>query len=87
MTKEPYKGLVYNLKTGTATFTAPFAFVHNCSWGFFEKHYTGKRPEYRVRIGPGDARSRGLLKEVEQNGWPKMHIAIGILIGEGYLAS
>jgi hypothetical protein len=36
-----------------------------CSWGFFEKHYSGKRPEYRVKIKPEDARSRGLLKEVE----------------------
>jgi hypothetical protein len=36
------------------------------SWGFFEKHYAGKRPEYRVRISPNDARSKGLLKEVEE---------------------
>jgi hypothetical protein len=36
-----------------------------CSWGFFEKHYAGKRPEYRVRISPSDARGKGLLKEME----------------------
>lgn len=36
-----------------------------CSWGFFEKHYAGKRPEYRVKIKPEDARSKGLLKEAE----------------------
>jgi len=36
-----------------------------CSWGFFEKHYAGKRPEYRVKIKPEDARSKGLLKVAE----------------------
>jgi hypothetical protein len=36
-----------------------------CSWGFFEKHYAGKRPEYRVKIKPEDARGKGLLKEAE----------------------
>jgi len=36
-----------------------------CQWGFFEKHYAGKRPEYRLRITPDQAREKGLLKEVE----------------------
>jgi hypothetical protein len=36
-----------------------------CSWGFFEKHYAGKRPEYRLKVKPEDARGKGLLKEVE----------------------
>lgn len=35
-----------------------------CSWGFFEKHYAGKRPEYRLKMKVEDARSKGLLKEV-----------------------
>jgi regulator of replication initiation timing len=36
-----------------------------CQWSFFEKHYAGKRPEYRVKVKPEDARGKGLLKEVE----------------------
>jgi vacuolar-type H+-ATPase subunit I/STV1 len=34
-----------------------------CSWGFFEKHYAGKRPEYKLKLKPEDARGKGLLKE------------------------
>jgi len=36
-----------------------------CQWGFFEKHHAGRRPEYRLKMKPEDARSKGLLKEVE----------------------
>jgi hypothetical protein len=36
-----------------------------CQWGFFEKHYAGKRPEYRIKISPDQAREKGLLKEIE----------------------
>jgi hypothetical protein len=36
-----------------------------CSWGFFEKHYAGKRPEYKLRVKPEEAKAKGLLKEVE----------------------
>jgi hypothetical protein len=36
-----------------------------CQWGFFEKHYSGRRPEYRVKLSPEDARSKGLIKEAE----------------------
>jgi predicted nuclease with TOPRIM domain len=36
-----------------------------CQWDFFEKHYAGKRPEYRIKITPEQARQKGLLKEVE----------------------
>lgn len=38
-----------------------------CSWGYFEKHYAGKRPEYRVKIPVEEAKAKGLLKieEVE----------------------
>lgn len=35
------------------------------AWGFFEKVKAGNRWDYRVRIPPEDARSKGLLKEVE----------------------
>jgi len=33
-----------------------------CQWGFFEKHYAGKRPEYRLRIKPEEAKAKGLIK-------------------------
>jgi len=36
-----------------------------CSWSFFEKHYAGKRPEYRIRMQSSDARSKNLLKVIE----------------------
>jgi len=39
-----------------------------CQWGFFEKHYSGRRPEYRVKLSPEDARGKGLIKEVEAFG-------------------
>jgi hypothetical protein len=35
------------------------------AWGFFEKVKAGNRWDYRVRIQPEVARSKGLLKEVE----------------------
>jgi len=31
-------------------------------WGFLEKRFSGKRPEYRIRMSPTDAREKGLLK-------------------------
>jgi len=36
-----------------------------CQWGFFEKHYAGKRPEYRIKLAPEEAKQKGLLK-IEQ---------------------
>jgi len=36
-----------------------------CQWGFLEKHYAGKRPEYRVKLTPKEAGEKGLLKKVE----------------------
>jgi len=36
-----------------------------CQWGFLEKHYAGKRPEYRVKLPPEKAREKGLIKEVK----------------------
>jgi hypothetical protein len=36
-----------------------------CQWGFLEKHYAGKRPEYRVKLTPKEAEEKGLLKKVE----------------------
>jgi len=36
-----------------------------CQWGYFEKQMSGRRPDYRIRVAPEDARSKGLLKEVE----------------------
>lgn len=36
-----------------------------CSWGFLEKRYSGRRPEYRVKISPGAAKEKGLLKVQE----------------------
>ena len=36
-----------------------------CQWGFFEKHHAGRRPEYRLKMKPENARGKGLLKEVE----------------------
>jgi len=38
-----------------------------CQWNFFEKHYAGKRPEYRLKMKPEDARVKGLLKDAEVN--------------------
>ncbi|MEM1590086.1 MAG: hypothetical protein QW175_06690 [Candidatus Bathyarchaeia archaeon] len=37
-----------------------------CQWGFLEKHYAGKRPEYRLRIKPEEAKAKGLLKITER---------------------
>jgi len=39
-----------------------------CQWGYFEKQMSGRRPDYRVRLALEDARSKGLLKEVEAHG-------------------
>jgi hypothetical protein len=36
-----------------------------CHWGYFEKQLSGRRPDYRVRLAPEDARSKGLIKEVK----------------------
>jgi len=33
-----------------------------CQWGYLEKRFSGKRPEYRVRMKPEEAKSKGLLK-------------------------
>jgi len=33
-----------------------------CQWGFLEKRYSGKRPEYKVRMKPEEAKSKGLLR-------------------------
>ncbi|MDI6905103.1 MAG: hypothetical protein QMD13_06415 [Candidatus Bathyarchaeia archaeon] len=37
-----------------------------CEWGYLEKHYAGKRPEYQLRITPEEAREKGLLKTAEK---------------------
>ena len=37
-----------------------------CQWGFFEKHYAGKRPEYRIKLAPEQAKAKGLIKTVEK---------------------
>jgi len=37
-----------------------------CQWGFFEKHYAGKRPEYRIKLAPEQAKQKGLLKIQER---------------------
>ena len=37
-----------------------------CQWGFFEKHYAGKRPEYRIKLAPEQAKQKGLLKIEEK---------------------
>jgi len=37
-----------------------------CQWGFFEKHYAGKRPEYRLKMKVEEAKEKGLLKTVEK---------------------
>jgi len=37
-----------------------------CQWGFFEKHYAGKRPEYRLKMTSEEAKEKGLLKTVEK---------------------
>lgn len=34
-------------------------------WGFFEKRYSGKRPEFRVKMKPEDAKAKNLLKVEE----------------------
>jgi len=31
-------------------------------WGFLEKRYSGKRPDYRVKLKPEDAKAKGLLR-------------------------
>lgn len=36
-----------------------------CQWGFLEKHYVGRRPEYRLRITVEDAKAKGLFRELE----------------------
>jgi len=35
------------------------------AWGYFEKVQSGTRWDYKVKLSPEDARSKGLLKEVE----------------------
>jgi len=34
-------------------------------WGFLEKRYSGKRPEYKVKLTPAEAKSKGLLRVEE----------------------
>jgi len=36
-----------------------------CQWGYFVKQMSGKRPDYRLKVTPEQAREKGLLKEVE----------------------
>lgn len=36
-----------------------------CQWGYFEKQMSGRRSDYRIRLSSEDARSKGLLKEVD----------------------
>jgi len=31
-------------------------------WGFLEKRYSGKRPEYKIKLNPAEAKSKGLLR-------------------------
>jgi len=31
-------------------------------WGYFEKQYAGKKPIYRVRLKPEEAKAKGLLR-------------------------
>ena len=33
-----------------------------CQWSYFEKRYSGRRPEYKVRMKPEEAKAKGLLK-------------------------
>ena len=37
-----------------------------CQWGYFVKQMSGKRPDYRFKLTPEQAREKGLLKEVER---------------------
>jgi len=37
-----------------------------CQWGYFEKQMSGRRPDYRLRMGVEEAKSRGLLKTEEK---------------------
>jgi hypothetical protein len=37
-----------------------------CQWGYFVKQMSGKRPDYRLKLTPEQAREKGLLKEVER---------------------
>jgi len=37
-----------------------------CEWGYFEKHFAGRRPEYRLKMKPEEAREKGLLKVEEK---------------------
>ena len=36
-----------------------------CQWGYFTKQMSGRRPDYRVKLTPEQAREKGLIKEVE----------------------
>jgi len=36
-----------------------------CQWGYLEKQMSGRRPDYRIKLSPEDARGKGLLKETE----------------------
>jgi len=36
-----------------------------CQWGYFTKQMSGKRPDYRLKLTPEQAREKGLIKEVE----------------------
>jgi len=36
-----------------------------CQWGYLEKRYSGKRPEYKVKMKAEDAKEKGLLKVEE----------------------
>jgi hypothetical protein len=33
-----------------------------CQWGYFEKKLSGRRPDYRLKLSPDEARAKGLLK-------------------------
>lgn len=37
-----------------------------CEWGYLEKHYAGKRPEYRMKMKPEEAKEKDLLKLIEK---------------------
>jgi len=36
-----------------------------CQWGYFVKQMSGKRPDYKIKLSAGQAKEKGLLKEVE----------------------
>jgi len=36
-----------------------------CNWGYLEKQFAGRRPEYRVVLPPKEAERKGLLKKSE----------------------